>query len=161
MERGAWRSHTHKQFFTHSLSISQTNQFPFLFPFLQNFLTLSASSPGSVLPLGGPNSPQSQSDPPQVDQVFNEILKILSKLQIQMRMAPDSIEYVSVQGMSLLFMLKQVRERFMFHGRVMMGIERSGRLREREIEGGEGEGRRRNDIAPTPTPTPTPTPSER
>jgi len=83
---------------TEALSAFGCQEFPFLFPFLQNLLTFPPEVDSSGVDVTERNA----------QQIFNEIIKILDKLQMQIRMAPDSIEYVSVQGLSLLFMLKQV-----------------------------------------------------
>jgi len=71
-------------------------EFPFLFPFLQNLLTCSDSQ------TQGSSSPAVAAQ-----QIFHEILKILTTLHHQLRMAPESIESVSVQALALMFMLKQ------------------------------------------------------
>jgi len=56
-------------------------EFPFLFPFLQNLLTCSDSQ------TQGTSSPSVAAEG-----IFKEILKILSTLHHQLRMAPESIE---------------------------------------------------------------------
>ncbi|GMH75329.1 hypothetical protein TrST_g7980 [Triparma strigata] len=71
-------------------------EFPFLFPFLQNLLTVNES-----------NGSSAKEAAKYGEQIFNEILKILSTLHHQLRMAPESIESVSVQALALMFMLKQ------------------------------------------------------
>ena len=70
-------------------------EFPFLFPFLQNLLTVTESNGTTATAV-------------YAQQIFSEILKILSTLHHQLRMAPESIESVSVQALALMFMLKQV-----------------------------------------------------
>jgi len=69
-------------------------EFPFLFPFLQNLLTVTEHNGTSAAAV-------------YAQQIFSEILKILSTLHHQLRMAPESIESVSVQALALMFMLKQ------------------------------------------------------
>ncbi len=71
-------------------------EFPFLFPFLQNLLTITDSGSGATT-----------SAAIYGQLIFKEILKILGTLHHQLRMAPESIESVSVQALALMFMLKQ------------------------------------------------------
>ncbi|GMH57634.1 hypothetical protein TrLO_g15251 [Triparma laevis f. longispina] len=71
-------------------------EFPFLFPFLQNLLTVNEN-----------NGSSAKEAAVYGEQIFSEILKILSTLHHQLRMAPESIESVSVQALALMFMLKQ------------------------------------------------------
>ena len=68
-------------------------EFPFLFPFLQNLLNVSQTY---GIPASG-----------HWKEIYGEILKILSTLHHQLRMAPENIDCVSVQALALMLMLKQ------------------------------------------------------
>jgi hypothetical protein len=75
---------------------STHEEFPFLFPFLQNLLTINEA-----------NGTSAAAAAIYGKQIFEEILKILQTLHQQLRMAPESIESVSVQALALMFMLRQ------------------------------------------------------